>query len=171
MSDLELEPDLAELFKRATKEPIVGDDLRSGPPLLARAGVEERLPHRDPILLVDRVMGIDRETPAIAARYDLERAAGVLAGHFPRYPVWPGVLQVEAVGQAGLVLYAELSPEDTPEKVALTHVKQARFLQEVVPGEDVEILARTLDDGLFVTILGQCLQAGRICSVAAVTAL
>ncbi|MEM7413440.1 MAG: hypothetical protein AAF430_24625 [Myxococcota bacterium] len=171
MSDVDLEPELAELFKRATKEPLVPDALRAGPPILDQAAVEARLPHRDPILLVDRVYGIDRETPAIAARYDIARASGVLAGHFPRYPVWPGVLQVEAVGQAGLVLYAELSEAETPEKVALTHVRGARFLHEIVPGEDVEILARTLDDGLFVTILGQCLQAGRICSVAAVTAL
>jgi len=171
VSDLDMPPEVAALFRGATKEPLVSEDLRKGDPILDRAGVEQRLPHRDPFLLVDRVLGIDRETASIAARYDLGRASDVLRGHFPRYPVWPGVLQIEAIGQAGLVLYEELSGEEAPEKVSLTHVRGARFLREILPGEDVEVLARTLDDGLFVTIVGQCLQGGRICSVAAVSAL
>src|SRR5262249_10837202 len=111
------------------------------------------------------------ERGLIAARYDLGRARDVLAGHFPAYPVWPGVLQVEAVGQAGIVLNLRRAGEAAPPNVALTHVLGARFMRPVLPGGDVEILARVLEDGLFFTIVGQCLRDGAICSVAAVSGL
>jgi 3-hydroxymyristoyl/3-hydroxydecanoyl-(acyl carrier protein) dehydratase len=133
--------------------------------------VEAILPYRDPFLLVDRVTWLDLDAGLIVARYDLARAAAVFAGHFPRYPVWPGVLQVEAIGQTGGLLYAIQTHERDRASFALTRIAGARFSRPVTPPGDVEIVARVLDEGLLVNVIGQCLQDGAICSAAAVTFL
>ena len=140
--------------------------------LLHREGIEKLLPHRDPFLLLDRITLLDRNAPLIACTYDLSRAESVLSGHFPGAPVWPGVLQVEAVAQAGLVLARSLTLSgEGAEPVALTHILAAQFMKPILPGGEVEIAARVIEDGLFVTIIGQCLQHGQVCSAAAVRGL
>jgi 3-hydroxymyristoyl/3-hydroxydecanoyl-(acyl carrier protein) dehydratase len=138
--------------------------------LLDRAAVERLVPHRDPFLLVDRVRLLDAERGLIAGSYDLARAEWVFAAHFPGRPVWPGVLQVEAIGQAGCVLYAAGRGRPMAE-VAGTSILGARFVRPVIPGGEVEIVARGFEDGLFYTVVGQCLQDGRVCSAAALQAL
>ena len=159
------------IFQRAQKEPLIAADARGGPPIMDRDAIAERLPHRDPFLLVDAVTVLDTEGGLVAARYDLGRAANVLAGHFPGQPVWPGVLQIEAIGQAGILAYLAREGGDAPPSVALTHVRGARFIRPVLPGGDVELLARVIEDGLFFTIVGQCIRDGAICSVAAVSGI
>jgi 3-hydroxyacyl-[acyl-carrier-protein] dehydratase len=141
--------------------------------VLDRAAVQTRLPHRDPLLLLDEVHGIDRERALIAASYELDRAREVFAGHFPGYPAYPGVLQVEAIGQAGILLHQVLRGEEAGplEAIALTHILAARFLSPVKPGARLEIVAHAFEDGLFFGVAGQCLQAGRVCAVAAVAGL
>ncbi len=166
-----MSPEIAEVFRRAAKEPLLAPGSNEGEPLLDRSQVERLLPHRDPFLLIDRVTSLDLKEGLIAARYDLSAAGPVFAGHFPHHPVWPGVLQIEAVGQAGILLHLKRSEGTELESVALTHVLQARFIREVTPGGDVEILARVFEDGLFFTIVGQCLRDGEICSAAAVSGL
>lgn len=52
---------------------------------------------------------------------------------------------------------------------SLTHVLAARFIRPVLPGGDVEVIAQTIDDGLFRTVVGQILRDGEICAVAAVS--
>jgi 3-hydroxyacyl-[acyl-carrier-protein] dehydratase len=166
-----LSGEAAAILRRAEKEPLLDAAARAAGPERDRAAVEGLLPHRDPFLLIDRVTAIDLDQGKIAARYDLGRAAEVLAGHFPGHPVWPGVLQVEAIGQAGIILHLEREGAGGVDDVALTHIRGARFLRPVTPGEDVEVVAQVLPDGLFFTIIGQCLQRGEICSVAAVSGL
>lgn len=164
-------PEVAELLRLAEKEPLVPAERRALGPSLDRAAIQAALPHRDPFLLIDRVTALDLEEGSVAARFDLARSREVLAGHFPDHPVWPGVLQIEAVGQAGILLVLRRAGEERPPSVALTHVLGARFMRPVLPGGDVEVLARVLEDGLFMTIIGQCLRDGEICSVAAVSGL
>ena len=115
---------------------------------------------------------IDFEEGIIAARHDLSRAQDVLAGHFPNHPVWPGVLQVEAIGQAGIFLVLKREGVVEPLHVILTHILGARFIRPILPGGEVEIQAKVLDDdGLLFTVAGQCIQGGEVCSVAALTNL
>ena len=144
--------------------------------------VMRMLPHRYPFLLIDRVTGLDRERSLMVASYDLKRAETVFSGHFPGAPVWPGVLQVEAVAQAGLLLTRLLaegsgfSPErPTPNAErptpALTQILAAQFMKPIGPDGQVDIAARIVEDGLFVIIIGQCLWNGQVCSAAAVRGL
>src|SRR5688572_11438990 len=78
---------------------------------LGRSAVEALLPHREPFLFVDRITALDRRTPRIRARRFIPADDGVFAGHFPGNPVYPGVLQLEMIGQAGLCLLQALSPQ------------------------------------------------------------
>lgn len=160
-----LSDELAEVFRHAEKHPLVAD--RGTSTVLDRAGVEQHLPQRDPFMFIDRVTLLDLERELIVARYDLARAEQIFAGHFPGRPLFPGVLQVETIGQAGIVLGCAQSGSVVD--FALTHVLAARFIRPVAPGGEIEVIARAFDDGLFRTIIGQILRDGQICSVAAVS--
>lgn len=163
-----LPDEIRPLFRSAMKTPLVALDSRPAETVLDRRGIEAILPHRDPFLLIDRVTRIDAEEGLVVACYDLSRAQEVFQGHFPEYPVWPGVLQVEAIGQAGILLYLRRGDGASAGRVTLTHILAARFMHPVTPGGEVEIVARTLEDGLFFIVVGQCFQNGNICSVAAI---
>jgi 3-hydroxymyristoyl/3-hydroxydecanoyl-(acyl carrier protein) dehydratase len=81
------------------------------------------------------------------------------------------VLQVEAVGQAGLCLSPLLndgSPGAVDAGLSLTHILAARFIRPVRPAASIDIVAKAIDDGLFTILVGQCLQHDVVCSVAAV---
>ncbi len=159
----------AEFLREACRARLASSSLLAGEPLLDRAAIERWLPHRGTFLLVDRVDALDCVSGTIVAAYDLENAADVLRGHFPGRPVWPGVLQVEAIAQAGCILCAATRSEPLTE-VAATHILGARFVRPIVPGAPVEIVATGIDDGLFYSVVGQCLQNGEICSAAALSA-
>lgn len=157
----------AELLRRAERERLAPE---GGAALLDRAGIEALVPHRGQALLLDRVTALDAVGGSVVARYDLARAGDLLAGHFPGRPVWPGAFQVEAIGQAGLVLVlATAPPSERVEAVSLTGILGARFLRPVRPPADVEIVARVTEDGLFRIVVGQCLVDGAVCSVAALS--
>ena len=138
-------------------------------PVLGRHAIEHLLPHRDPFLFVDTVDAVDPLQGLITASYDLARARDVLGGHFPSRPVWPGVLQVEAIAQAGCLLCA-IQRNEPLDEVAATHILGARFVRPIEPGTPVEIVAAGAEAGLFYTVVGQCLQHGEVCSAAVLSA-
>jgi 3-hydroxyacyl-[acyl-carrier-protein] dehydratase len=156
----------AALFRRACREPLWPG--REAGEVLDRARVEALLPHRPPMLLVHRVISVDLATKRLVATYPLEDGAPVLAGHFPGRPVWPGALQIEAVGQAAILLWF-LERGTARADVHLTHVLGARFLRPVPGAGVLTVAVQGVEDGLFTTAVGQCLHDGEICSVAGVS--
>jgi 3-hydroxyacyl-[acyl-carrier-protein] dehydratase len=164
-------PEAAAMLRLAARSPLVAAADRRRGPTLDRLDVERLIPHRDPFLFVDRVEYLDRSTSTIVCQYDLRRAASIVAGHFPGRPIWPGVLQVEAIGQAGLclaMLMREAEGTAEPSGLVLSHILGAEFVRPVLPGPRVEVVARALSDGLFDIFVGQCLQEDHVCSAAAV---
>ena len=164
-------PIVDALIESAARRPWLAAAERQRGPVLDRLTIEALLPHRDPFLFLDRITWVDRNDGLIVCQYDLRPTMPVLTGHFPERPVWPGVLQVEAVGQAGLCLLrlSNLCPAGVTEPdVALTHILAARFIRPVLPGAELEIATRAVADGLFTILVGQCLQHDAVCSVAAV---
>ena len=165
-------PEARELFRRASKTRLASRSQGCGPTILDREAIERLLPHRDPCLLLDRVVWLDYQESLIVARYDLARGAPVFAGHFPGRPVWPGMLQLEAITQAGLLFGLHRGPAPREQTAAVvTEVLAARFLRPVGPEGDLEIAVRVLEDGLFHLLVGQCVSQDVIRSVAVLRGL
>lgn len=99
--------------------------------------IQERIPHRYPFLLIDRVVHLDLEAGTIIAIKNVTRNEPFFDGHFPNMPIMPGVLQIEAAAQAGAILCKELLPET--KLAVLLNIKNAKFRRPVVPGDVLEI--------------------------------
>ncbi|GAB4248333.1 MAG: 3-hydroxyacyl-ACP dehydratase FabZ [Thermoleophilia bacterium] len=101
--------------------------------MLTRQEIEEILPHREPFLWLDRVLELEPGLRAVAEKH-LSGKEDVFRGHFPGYPVFPGVLLLEALAQTGAV--AVLTLEENRGRLALFGgVDGARFRRQVVPGD------------------------------------
>lgn len=101
--------------------------------MLDREAIKGIIPHRDPFLLVDRVLDFRPGVSAVA-ELDVREDAFWVPGHFPAYPVMPGVLIVEAMAQVGAV--ALLSLEENQNKIALfAGIDKVRFKRQVRPGD------------------------------------
>ena len=160
-------PEVAEVLDVALKSPLLPGLDPSGTPVLGRNEINKALPHRDPFLFLDDILYLDEEEGLVAARYDLERGRFIMSGHFPDAPTWPGVFQIEAVAQAGGLLYNRMHKVEG-EIGLLTNVLTARFVSKITPGAELYIVARVLDYGQMNETVGQTIQNGKICSVAAV---
>ena len=99
-----------------------------------KKGIERLLPHREPMLLVDKLINIVTLKSATAIVY-VKKNSFFVQGHFPEHPVMPGVFIVEAFGQAAAALTAYgINPEEYKNKlVYLMSVDKARFRNPVVP--------------------------------------
>lgn len=105
-------------------------------------GIIARLPHRFPFLLVDRVLDF-KVGESIVAIKNVTFNEAHFAGHFPQYPVMPGVLVVEALAQAAGVLAWE-SAKDEAEQVSILYLaglEDVRFKHPVTPGDQLTLSA------------------------------
>ena len=96
------------------------------------------LPHRYPFLLIDRITEIVR-TKRIVALKNVTINEPFFAGHFPSYPIMPGVLVVEAMAQAGGVLLLTEFPDRDQKLLLFTGIEKAKFRRPVVPGDQLRI--------------------------------
>ncbi|MCY4413714.1 MAG: 3-hydroxyacyl-ACP dehydratase FabZ [Alphaproteobacteria bacterium] len=97
------------------------------------------IPHRYPILLLDRARIITKDVK-IEGWKCVTNTEPFLQGHFPQEPIMPGVLQVEAMAQLASVL-AGYEAEDTDALMLLASVNKARFSRKVIPGMCMHIHA------------------------------
>ncbi len=97
----------------------------------------ELLPHRYPFLLIDRVIELDQDQ-SLTALKNVTINEPFFGGHFPGYPVMPGVLVLEAMAQAtGLLAFSEMGPEHRSKLYMLVGIDKARFRGQVVPGDQL----------------------------------
>ena len=102
--------------------------------------IESLLPHREPMLLIDKLINIVPLKSATAIMH-VKKDAFYVQGHFPNQPVMPGVLIVEAFGQAAAALTAHGLDKKTYENklVYLMNVEKARFRNPVLPDCRLEL--------------------------------
>ena len=103
------------------------------------------LPHRYPMLLVDRILEIDPGKRIVGLK-NVTANEQFFQGHFPGAPVMPGVLIVEAMAQCGAVLFLRDMPDRDKRLFLFGGVDKARFRKPVVPGDqlimEIEVLQR-----------------------------
>ncbi len=97
--------------------------------------IMEMIPHRYPILLVDRVVEmVDGESAHALKNVTMNEPH--FMGHFPQYPVMPGVLIVEALAQTAAIVVVEAMGEEAEGKTVLfMSIDNAKFRKQVVPGD------------------------------------
>lgn len=101
--------------------------------------IMEMIPHRYPILLVDRVLEIEAGERAVALK-NVTMNEPHFQGHFPNFPVMPGVLIVEAMAQtSALVCVESLGAEAEGKVVFFMTIDNARFRKPVTPGDSMII--------------------------------
>ena len=102
------------------------------------------LPHRYPFLLVDRVVALDPGT-SLEAIKNVTINEPFFQGHFPGYPVMPGVLIVEALAQAGGILVIKSQPQIPENKIFLfSGIEKMRFRKPVYPGDCLHLHATSI---------------------------
>jgi 3-hydroxyacyl-[acyl-carrier-protein] dehydratase len=102
------------------------------------------LPHRYPFLLIDRVVEIERKQRIVAIK-NVSFNEPQFQGHFPDYPIMPGVLMVEAIAQAGGALLLTEIPDRDNKLMVFTGIDSAKFRKPVVPGDQLRIEVKVLN--------------------------
>jgi 3-hydroxyacyl-[acyl-carrier-protein] dehydratase len=102
------------------------------------------LPHRYPFLLIDRVVEVERKQRIVAIK-NVSLNEPQFQGHFPDYPIMPGVLMVEAIAQAGGALLLTEIPDRGNKLMVFTGIDSAKFRKPVVPGDQVRIEVKVLN--------------------------
>ena len=114
----------------------------TGSPRLDVRNVQRILPHRYPMLLVDRVIEIDGDRRAIGIK-NVTINEPFFQGHYPRYPIMPGVLIIEALAQLGGLLLSQ-KLEHTGKVAVLLSLDKVKFRRPVVPGDQLILDVQTV---------------------------
>ncbi|NBC94793.1 MAG: 3-hydroxyacyl-ACP dehydratase FabZ [Deinococcus-Thermus bacterium] len=134
--------------------------------------VMEMIPHRYPMLMVDRVIDVVPDTRAVGLK-NVSINEHFFQGHFPRRAVLPGVLLIEAMAQTAAVLVvATLGDEAARKLVYFMSVDSARFRRPVTPGDQVRLEVEKLQHRRNVwKFSGAAVVDGKLCAEATFAAM
>ena len=111
-------------------------------PVLDINEIRDILPHRYPFLLVDRIVELEGER--VVGIKNVTHNEPFFTGHFPDFPVMPGVLIVEAMAQTAGVLVLKTVADRDRKLVLLVAIENARFRRPVVPGDTLRMEMKVL---------------------------
>jgi 3-hydroxyacyl-[acyl-carrier-protein] dehydratase len=127
-----------KMYNRPFRDATMTDQPNPAPETIDIGGILKLLPHRYPLLLIDRVIEIVRAKRIVAIK-NVTINEQFFVGHFPGYPIMPGVLIVEAMAQAGAaLLFTEVSDRDD-KLLVFTGIERARFRRPVTPGDQLRV--------------------------------
>jgi 3-hydroxyacyl-[acyl-carrier-protein] dehydratase len=104
--------------------------------------IADILPHRYPMLMVDRILEIAADS--IVGLKNVTVNEPHFTGHFPGYPVMPGVLIIECMAQVAGVLIAKMAPHTRGKIMVLASVEDAKFRKPVIPGDQLRVEMKML---------------------------
>jgi 3-hydroxyacyl-[acyl-carrier-protein] dehydratase len=113
-------------------------DTPASKPALDIHDILKILPHRYPLLLIDRVLELKRKERIVAIK-NVTINEPFFNGHFPGLPIMPGVLIVEAIAQAGGALLLTEVEDRTDKVMVFTGIERAKFRRPVSPGDQLRI--------------------------------
>lgn len=122
------------------------------PPLFDVLEIQNRIPHRPPFLLVDKILEMDEWNVTGVKNVTMNEAHFV--GHFPKEPVMPGVLQIEAMAQVGAILLTSFVENRDNYLTLFLKIDSIKFKNKVVPGDTLVIkmtLTEPIKRGLAIT--------------------
>jgi len=167
--------DLKAIIRKGKKKPIWTPGETTRDVSIELDAVKRLLPHRDPFLFVDRIAKVDHDQMALTAHRVIQENDPIFAGHFPEYPIYPGVLQLETMGQAGICLTHflrnntfEVGPDVKPVDVRAFKIHSALFIDEVRPGAELTIDARVLSDDAMTAVCSGQIRVGSVITTVAV---
>ena len=141
---------------------------------MTKEQIEKAIPHRAPMLLVDEI--VDQSEKTIHCRKVFRADEFFLQGHFPNFPIVPGVILCEAALQSGAVLLSRLLTDQGTYVPVATRIDGAKFKKMVQPGDTIDIevtLNDVVSNAYFMT--GKVTVAGKLaarldfaCSIAPV---
>ena len=101
--------------------------------------IQKLIPHRPPMLLIDRITSLIPDQSAVGIRM-VSVTDPVFAGHFPDYPIMPGVLIVEAMAQtAGCLASVSIGEDSDGKLVFFTTIDKVKFRKPVRPGDELRL--------------------------------
>jgi UDP-3-O-[3-hydroxymyristoyl] N-acetylglucosamine deacetylase/3-hydroxyacyl-[acyl-carrier-protein] dehydratase len=139
-ANIEMAKKIREHLKKAKKKRYEG-----ATPPISFEEILEILPHRYPFLLIDRVLELEPKKKIVAIK-NVTCNEPFFQGHFPGNPIMPGVLQIEAMAQAGGIMGLSGKKFDAGNAIAFLGIDNARFRGWVRPGDVLRIEVETLQD-------------------------
>jgi 3-hydroxyacyl-[acyl-carrier-protein] dehydratase len=126
---------MTDTSKTAVAEPQAE---AAAPTTLDIVQIQRILPHRYPFLLIDRVIDMTRKQRIVALK-NVTVNEPFFQGHFPGFPIMPGVLIIESMAQAGGALLLTEVPDRDGKLMVFTGIERAKFRKPVVPGDQLRI--------------------------------
>lgn len=169
LAEHKLSQEVIACYDTACKTPLVYSPTSKNP--LTKQDICNIMHHRPPFLLLDRIIYCDTAARSMVGVITLSESNPLFEGHSPKKPLFPSSLQLEAIGQAGLLLALMEKSNISSERGGLTHVCAARFLAPVSIPQSVYVNVSVFSESVFFTAVGQIVRNNEVCSAAIIRGL
>ncbi len=142
-ANTQLAKEIRKLIKKERSKPQPPAYDPNVPPLFDIKEIQQRLPHRPPFLLVDKITFMDEWNVCGIKNVTMNEAFFV--GHYPAEPIMPGVLQIESMAQVGGILLLSKVPDPENYVLYFLKIENIKFKNKVVPGDTLNIRMRLLE--------------------------